>query len=120
MKTPRIKRWCRFRFLKLRRQKKLWLFWVILAVALVLLTLTSRICVAYFLATDAPGDSLVYSRMAKNLLEQDVFSADEQAPFTPTFIRMPGYPLFVAGVYYLFGHDNNTAVRIVQAVFDTA
>jgi hypothetical protein len=34
-------------------------------------------------------------------------------------IRLPGYPLFMAGVYALFGHDNNTAVRVVQAVFDT-
>src|SRR5947209_5383581 len=85
-----------------------------------IITLASRICVAYFLATDAAGDGFVYSRLAKNLLEQNVFSVDEQAPFTPTLIRMPGYPLFMAGVYYLFGHDNNMAVRIVEAVFDTA
>jgi len=32
---------------------------------------------------------------------------------------MPGYPLFLAGVYSLFGHDK-TAVRIIQALMDTA
>ena len=90
-----------------------------MGISLVLLTLTARICVAYFLASDAPGDGVVYSRIAKNILEQNVYSVDAQAPFTPTLIRLPGYPLFLAAVYSVFGHDNNTAVRIVQAVFDT-
>ena len=100
------------------RQKK-WLVWV-LAISLVLLTLTARICVAYFLASDEPGDGVIYSHLAKNILEQNVYSLDEQAPFTPTLVRLPGYPLFIAAVYSVFGHDNNTAVRIVQAIFDTA
>src|SRR5438067_3076518 len=120
MKTPRIKRWCRFRLIRLRRKKKLLSLGAIVVISLVVLTLASRICVAYFLATDAAGDGFVYSRLAKNLLEQRVFSVDEQAPFTPTLIRMPSYPLFMAGVYYLFGNDNNMAVRIVEAEFDTA
>jgi len=58
--------------------------------------------------------------MATNLLEHGVFSDDEEEPVTPTMIRTPGYPVFLAGVYYVFGKGNNTAVRIVQAVFDTA
>ena len=98
-------------------QKK-WIPWI-LGISLALLTLTARICVAYFLASDAPGDGVVYSQLAKNILEQNVYSVDAQAPFTPTLIRLPGYPLFLAAVYSVFGHDNNTAVRIVQAVFDT-
>ena len=91
-----------------------------LAVFLFLLTLTSRICVAYYLANDDPGDGVIYSRLAKNLLEQNVYSLDKEAPFSPTLVRLPGYPLFIAAVYSIFGHENNTAVRIVQAVFDTA
>ncbi|MFL6374317.1 MAG: phospholipid carrier-dependent glycosyltransferase, partial [Pyrinomonadaceae bacterium] len=86
---------------------------------LLLLTLTSRICVAYYLSTDEPGDGVVYARLATNLLEHGVFSSDEAAPFSPTFIRMPGYPIFIAAVYYVFGEGNNTAVRLVQAVLDT-
>ncbi len=105
------------RLLENLRQKK-WFPWA-LAISLVLLTLTSRICVAYFLANDDPGDGVVYSRIAKNILEQNVYSTDAEAPFTPTLVRLPGYPLFIAAVYSIFGHDNNTAVRIVQAVFDT-
>ncbi|HEX3101617.1 MAG TPA: hypothetical protein VHQ01_07495, partial [Pyrinomonadaceae bacterium] len=103
-------------FEKLREKK--WLPWV-LGVSLVLLTLTSRVCVAYFLANDGPGDGVVYARVARNILEQGVYSSDEEAPFKPTYFRMPGYPIFLAGVYSVFGHENNTAVRIVQAVFDT-
>ncbi len=88
-------------------------------VGLVLLTLTSRICVAYFLASDEPGDGIVYARLATNMLDHGVFSSDEEAPFSPTFIRMPGYPIFIAGVYDVLGEGNNTAVRVVQAVLDT-
>jgi predicted acyltransferase len=88
-------------------------------IALVLLTLTSRVCVAYFLARDEAGDGVVYAKLATNLLDQGVFSSDEEAPFSPTFFRMPGYPIFIAGVYAVFGEGNNTAVRIVQAVLDT-
>jgi predicted acyltransferase len=100
----------------LRRNRKL--LWLVVAFA-ILLTLSSRILIAYYLANDAPGDGVVYARLAKNMLEQGVFSIEEEAPYSPTLIRMPGYPLFIAGVYSIFGHDNNAAVRIVQAVFDT-
>lgn len=91
-----------------------------LAISLFLLTLTSRICLAYYYPVDGPGDGVVYTQIAKNILEQGVYSLESEAPFTPTLVRLPGYPLFIAGVYSIFGHDNNTAVRVVQAVFDTA
>lgn len=89
-----------------------------LAVSLFTLTLASRIALAYFYPVDGPGDGVIYTQLAKNLLEQGVFSIESQEPFSPTLIRLPGYPLFIAAVYSVFGHDNNTAVRVVQAVFD--
>ena len=90
-----------------------------MAVTLFALTLASRISLAYFYPVDGPGDGVIYTQLAKNLLEQNVFSLETEAPFSPTLVRLPGYPLFIAGVYAAFGHDNNTAVRIVQAVFDS-
>lgn len=90
-----------------------------MTIALVLLTLASRISVAYFLATDAPGDGAIYSQLAKNILEQNVYSLDTAAPFSPTLIRLPGYPLFLAAVYTVFGYGSDTAVCIIQAVLDT-
>jgi hypothetical protein len=98
------------------RKKKIVLVCV---VATILLTLGSRIAVARYLASDAPGDGLVYSQLARNVLEHHVYSNDDQPPFSPTLIRMPGYPLFIAGIYAVFGHGNNTAVRMVQALLDT-
>lgn len=93
-------------------------FWIP-ATAVVLLILTSRLLVAYYLANDDPGDGVVYARLASNLLQHDVYSLDTAAPFSPTLVRLPGYPLFLAGVYSMFGVENNTAVRCVQAVVDT-
>lgn len=75
-----------------------------------------HISIAVCLASDEAGDGIIYSRMAVVLLEQGVFSADTQAPYTPTLIRLPGYPIFLAGVYSVFGHGNNTAVRVTQGI----
>src|SRR4051812_49174537 len=92
------------------------LIFTLIAVAL---TLSSRVLIARYLATDEPEDGRVYSQIARNLLEHRVYSIEEQAPFEPTLIRLPGYPLFIAGVYAVFGHGNDSAVRIAQAVIDT-
>jgi 4-amino-4-deoxy-L-arabinose transferase-like glycosyltransferase len=58
--------------------------------------------------------------MARNVLEQHVFSHESEPPFAPSLIRLPGYPLFLAGVYAIFGHGDNAAVRATQALIDTA
>ena len=88
--------------------------------ALLLITAFSfRLYVARWLANDSPGDGKVYARMARNLLEQHVYSHDEEQPYSPSLIRLPGYPLFLAAIYSVFGHYNDSAVRIVQALIDT-
>ena len=52
-------------------------------------------------------------------LSTDIYSRDTDPPLAPTFVRLPGYPLFIAGVYALFGHGNNEALFLVQGVLDT-
>jgi hypothetical protein len=79
-----------------------------------------RVAVARFLPNDAPDDGRVYAQIARNVLEQHTYSHETEPPYAPSLIRLPGYPLFLAGVYSLFGHNDNTAVRIVQALIDTA
>ena len=79
-----------------------------------------RISVAHHWPNDSPDDSKTYARIARNVLEQHTFSDSEAAPYAPTLIRLPGYPLFLAAIYKVFGHWNNGAVRIVQALVDTA
>ena len=78
-----------------------------------------RVAVARILPNDAPDDGRVYDQIARNVLERHVYSHESEPPFAPSLIRMPGYPLFLAGVYSVFGHDDKTAVRIVQALTDT-
>ena len=92
-----------------------WLF-----VALILVAAGFRILVAHHWPNDSPDDAKTYARIARNILEQHSFSDAEAPPYEPTLIRLPGYPLFLAAVYKVFGHGNNGAVRIVQALIDTA
>jgi len=68
----------------------------------------------------APDDGRMYAQIARNVLERHVYSHETQAPYDPSFIRLPGYPLFLASIYAVFGHTNNATVRIVQALIDTA
>src|SRR5689334_20390718 len=98
------------------QNKRRWSIYVLL----LLLALGFRLFVALRLPNDDPDDGRVYSQIARNMLEQHVFSHDGLAPYVPSIIRLPGYPLFLAGVYAVFGHGNDTAVRVVQAVIDTA
>src|SRR5262249_22219253 len=87
---------------------------------LLLVALAFRVGLARYLANDAPDDGRVYAQLARNILEQHVYSANSEPPFNPTLIRLPGYPLFLVAVYSVFGHTNNTAVRITHAFIDTA
>jgi 4-amino-4-deoxy-L-arabinose transferase-like glycosyltransferase len=87
---------------------------------LLLVALGFRLFIALRLPNDEPGDGKVYSQIARNVLEQHVYSHETQAPYVPSLIRLPGYPLFLAGIYATFGHGNDTAVRVIQAVIDTA
>ena len=97
------------------RRQYLWI-----VISILVLGGAFRLAVAHWLPNDAPGDGLVYAQMARNLLEQHVYSHDSQPPYNPSLVRLPGYPLFLAGVYSIFGHTSNGAVRIVQALIDTA
>src|ERR1041384_3375421 len=94
-------------------------FWIPF-VALLVFAATFRIGVAHWWPNDSPDDGRVYAQMARNLLEQHVFSHDAQPPYSPSLIRLPGYPGFLAAIYSVFGHTNNGAVRIIQALIDTA
>ena len=97
------------------KRNKLFVYALLLFVAF-----TFRVAVARFLPNDAPDDGRVYDQIAHNVLERHVFSHDSEAPFAPSLIRMPGYPLFLAGVYSVSDGHGKTAARIVQALMDTA
>jgi len=65
------------------------------------------------------GDSLVYGALAKNLLLHGQFALSlPSGEIYPTLIRLPGYPLFLALCFRLFGVENYFAVSCVQVAMD--
>jgi 4-amino-4-deoxy-L-arabinose transferase-like glycosyltransferase len=59
----------------------------------------------------AGGDTPMYDDIATSLLAGRGFALAGE----PTAFRAPGYPLFLAGLYWLFGAGNHLAVQLVQA-----
>jgi asparagine N-glycosylation enzyme membrane subunit Stt3 len=88
-------------------------------VVLFAVALLGRLAVAHFLANDEDQDGDLYAQIASNVLEHHIYSRDTDPPFAPTLVRLPGYPLFIAAVYALFGHGNNEALFFVQGFLDT-
>jgi 4-amino-4-deoxy-L-arabinose transferase-like glycosyltransferase len=65
------------------------------------------------------GDTLTYGDLAHNLLRHHIFGFTENR-IRPTLIRLPGFPLFLAACFAVFGDANYTAVLWVQVVVDMA
>ena len=50
-------------------------------------------------------DSFVYGDIAKNWLQHGIYGLSGQYQITPTYIRLPGYPAFLAAVFAIFGME---------------
>jgi len=70
-------------------------------------------------AARVAGDSFVYGDIALNMIRHHAygFTQTGAAP-RPTFIRLPGYPLFLAASFLLFGAEHYMAVLRVQVAID--
>ena len=65
------------------------------------------------------GDSLIYGGLAKNLILYGRFALTlPSGEMYPTLIRLPGYPLFLAACFRLFGMENYFAAACVQIALD--
>jgi len=65
------------------------------------------------------GDSLLYGGLAKNLLLHGRYAiTDGSGVLHETLIRLPGYPLFLAACFRLFGVDNYGAAAYVQIALE--
>ncbi len=70
---------------------------------------------------DLTGDPLIYGAIARNLVQHGVYSFSAVGgEIVPTLIRLPGYPLFLAGVFRIFGVEHYYPVLYLQAVIDLA
>lgn len=65
------------------------------------------------------GDALVYGDLAHNLLAHGTFALTEKT-VRPTLIRLPGYPLFLALCFAIFGEAQYVPVLWLQAGVDLA
>ena len=89
-----------------------------------LIALTGGVALRLGFILTAPAlttDTLLYGDIAKNLLQHHVygFTVPNHAP-RPTLIRVPGYPLFLALCFLLFGVGNFHAVLYLQLLVDLA
>jgi len=63
-------------------------------------------------------DAAEYIRLAKTIVETGTFSISPDYVGAPEIIRTPGYPLFVAAIYAVFGY-NNLWVVLTQIFLST-
>ncbi len=92
-----------------------------LSISTVLALLAGLALRVFFLAHHARfgGDALSYGDLAHNLLHHHIFGFTEDY-IRPTLIRLPGYPIFLAACFALFGDANYLAVLWVQVFIDLA
>jgi hypothetical protein len=101
--TVRI--WDRMRF-------ALWLLPAVLAGALLRIWMLKQFY-------EVTGDALLYGGIARNLLLGGRYALTVGTGETyPTLIRLPGYPLFLAVCFKLFGMENYAAAAGVQILLE--
>jgi hypothetical protein len=67
------------------------------------------------------GDSRLYGGMAKNLLLHGRYAlTDGAGTLHPTLIRLPGYPLYLAVCFQLFGMENYYWAACIQIALELA
>jgi Dolichyl-phosphate-mannose-protein mannosyltransferase len=65
-------------------------------------------------------DSFVYGDIAKNWLQHGIYGLSGTDEISATYIRLPGYPAFLAAVFAIFGVEHYRAVLVIQMFVDTA
>jgi 4-amino-4-deoxy-L-arabinose transferase-like glycosyltransferase len=63
-------------------------------------------------------DSHVYANIASTWLQHGVYGQPEGDRIVPTDSRLPGYPAFLAVIFWVFGVGNFRAVLVVQVLLD--
>jgi len=71
-----------------------------------------------FTSPHITDDSRIYADIAKNWLGHGIYGITDSGQVVPTYIRLPGYPAFLATTFALLGEDNFRAVLLLQVLFD--
>jgi hypothetical protein len=86
--------------------------------------LAAGACLRFFFVLKYPagsGDSVLYEQIATNWLKYHVYAMNVGGAITPVDIRVPGYPAFLAAIYWLSGKTGPDArfwVMTAQVVVD--
>lgn len=94
--------------------------WLLLA-GLMLALATARVTAGHWLRARAfdtvmSSDSYGYEASALALMETGRFAVGPDRPGEPQIRRTPGYPVFIALVYSVFGKRNHAALLDIQAL----
>jgi hypothetical protein len=63
-------------------------------------------------------DSFVYGDIAKNWLQHGIYGLSGPQEISATYIRLPGYPAFLAAIFAVFGMEHYRAALVVQMFVD--
>jgi 4-amino-4-deoxy-L-arabinose transferase-like glycosyltransferase len=97
--------------LKILRESKG--FFIAVTVAAIILRL-----IFVFRFPSVTTDSFIYGDIAKNWLQHGIYGITSAGEAAPTYIRLPGYPAFLASMFAIFGAEHYRAVLVVQAFVD--
>jgi hypothetical protein len=64
------------------------------------------------------NDSFVYGDIAKNWLQHGIYGLSGPEEISATYIRLPGYPAFLAAIFAVFGVEHYRAALVVQVFVD--
>ena len=67
----------------------------------------------YFRFPHVTGDSLIYGDIARNWLQHGIYGLSHAEGPLPTWIRLPGYPAFLAACFLLFGSETRGLGRTI-------
>src|SRR5438876_412448 len=63
-------------------------------------------------------DSFIYGDIAKNWLQHGIYGLSGPDEISPTYIRLPGYPAFLAFIFAIFGIEHYRTVLLAQMFVD--
>jgi hypothetical protein len=98
-------------FRGLLRSHRQWFFWLTCAALALRLLFVIRF-------PNLTPDGVVYGDLAKNWLLLHVYGLSAPGGVAPTYIRLPGYPAFLAGLWAVFGVEHYNAARFAQVFID--
>ena len=77
------------------------------------LSFSIKIVLALTVHVELRSDSMVYDALAKNIVNLGEYSFEGR----PTALLIPGYPIFLSIIYFIFG-SGQLIVKIIQSSLD--